>query len=227
VEWDQGLIDRLDLAFNESQVCGLQFDQARAEARLLVEVLALPEVGPIDPDPRRVVVFSDVPVVEVVLRRDDVPNLGPVLPLASLDEVESFFASLEQADAMYGWSFFDVEDPGESWDVSPSLVLPGCTEDPPVHTMLWFTECGRPGSGDEWERYFLQGVIRFNDLRVERADGRPVSVEEFAADGRRWWDAFQGHDARLSGDAQKQASASAAAWRTWGGTSVMVPGTPD
>jgi hypothetical protein len=57
VEWDQGLIDRLDLAFNESQVCGLHFDQARAEARLLVEVLALPQVGLTDPDPRRVVVF--------------------------------------------------------------------------------------------------------------------------------------------------------------------------
>jgi hypothetical protein len=226
VEWNQDLIDRLDLAFNESQVCGLQFDQARAEARLFVEVLALPEVGPIDPDPRRVVVFSDVSVVEVVLRRDDVSDLGPVLPLASLDAVESFFASLGQADAMYGWSFVDVEDPGENWNVSPSLVLQGSTGDTPVHTMRWFTECGRPVSGDVWERYFLQGVIRFNDLRVERADGRPVSIEEFTADGRRWWDAFERHDARLSSEAQKQASASAAAWRRWGGTFVMVPGKP-
>lgn len=173
IAWSWPLGHRLDLAFNESQVCGLQFDHERAEARLFVEVLALPEVGPIDPDPRRVAVFSDVSVVEVVLRRDDVSDLGPVLALASLDAVESFFVSLGQADAMYGWSFFDVEDPGEKWNVSPSLVLQGSAADAPVHTMLWSTECGRPGSGDEWECYFLQGVIRFSDLRVERADGRP------------------------------------------------------
>jgi hypothetical protein len=54
VEWNRKLVDQLDLAFNESTVCGLQFDESAAEARLLVEVLALPEVGPIDRDPRRV-----------------------------------------------------------------------------------------------------------------------------------------------------------------------------
>jgi hypothetical protein len=154
-----------------------------------------------------------VSVVELVLRRDEEPDLGPVLPLASLDAVESFFASLEQADAMCGWSFFDVEAPGVRWNVSPSLVLRGSTEVASAHTMRWFTECARPVPRDGCERYFLQGVIRFNDLRVERADGRPVSVEEFTADARRWWEAFRGHDPRLSTEAQTQANANAASWR--------------
>jgi hypothetical protein len=60
VEWDQGLIDRLDLALNESTVCGLRYDAEHGEARLLVEVETLPEVGSIDQDPRRAIVLSSV-----------------------------------------------------------------------------------------------------------------------------------------------------------------------
>ena len=40
------------------------------EARLLVEVEALPEVGPIDPDPRRAIVMSSVESIEVTVRSD-------------------------------------------------------------------------------------------------------------------------------------------------------------
>lgn len=220
VEWGRELADRLDLALNESQVCGLSFDADAAEARLLVEVLALPEAGPIDRDPRRVLALSGVASIEVILRADRDDGLGPVLPLESLDALEEFFTSLGQADAMYGWKFIDRGDAGEVWDVPASLSAMS-SEPQAGHTLHWFTECGRPGPEKDWERFFLQGVIRFGNLRVERAEARPVSLEEFAADGRRWWDAFERRDFRLSGDAQLQAQAGAASWRSWGGTSVM------
>lgn len=110
MEWGQELVDQLDLALNESQAGGLRFDADAAEARLLIEVLALPEVGPIDRDPRRVLVLSGVSSIEVILRADRGGALGPVLPLESLDALERFFTSLAQADAMYGWSFIDVEN---------------------------------------------------------------------------------------------------------------------
>jgi hypothetical protein len=45
VNWDQWFVDLLDLALNESRVCGLQYDAEAAEARLRLEVLALPETG--------------------------------------------------------------------------------------------------------------------------------------------------------------------------------------
>jgi len=220
--WEQSLVDQLDLAFNEATVCGLAFDSETCEARLIVEVLALPEAGPIDNDPRRIVVFSEVSSVEVILRADTDP-LGPVLPLASLAELEAFFASLGQADAMYGWTFVDIADPGENWCTVPSLTM-GAAAGASEHSIHWFTECGRAGANEDWERYFLQGVVRFGALRVERADGRSVAVEDFVADARRWWDAFQGRDPRLSTDAQQQARTAAKTWRDWGGTAVMVPG---
>lgn len=70
------------------------------------------------------------------------------------------------------------------------------------HTLHWFAECGRQGPGEGWERFLLQGVVRFGSVRVERAGGGPVPVEEFAAGTRRWWDAFGRGDPRLSADAQ-------------------------
>jgi hypothetical protein len=193
---------------------------------VLLEVLALPEIGPIDPDPRRVMVLSEVSSMEVTLRREMRSEPGPVLPLESLDALETFFASLGNADAMYGWSFIDVADVSDNWKASPSLVEQ-TTRQQASHTLHWFTECGRPGAEDTWERYGLQGVIHFESLRVERADSRPVPLEEFEADARRWWKAFNGHDARLSSEAQQRAQVGVASWRAWGGTSVLVPGKPE
>jgi hypothetical protein len=214
VEWDQGLVDRLDLALNESTVCGLRYDADVGEARLLIEVDALPEAGPIDPDPRRVVVMSSVESIEVTVRRDRVDGYGPVLPLASFDGLERFFAGLSWAHPMYGWEFADVADLGPAWQVEPSLrVGPG--RGLASHSLRWFTECGSVDRAGEPRSYVLQGVVWFAELRIERADARPVSLEEFAADARRWWDAFARRDARVSVAAQRQAHAGAASWRSW------------
>ena len=217
MEWDRELVHRLDDALNESQVCGLSFDAEAAEARLFLEVLALPETGPIDRDLRRVLILSGALSSEVILRaaRDDA--LGPVLPLESLDALGRFFSSLGQANAMYGWEFIDRESVGEEWNAPASLTTTSSGPQPAGHTVHWFTECGRPGSEEDWERYLLQGVIRFGDLRIERADARPVSLEEFVADGRRWWVALRSGDSRMSSDAQQLAQACAASWRSWGG----------
>ncbi len=224
VNWDQWFVDLLDLALNESRVCGLQFDAEAAEARLRLEVLALPETGPTDPDPRRVVVLSGVPAIEVTLRTEGSGGLGPVLPVGSLDELETFFARLSWAHEMYGWAFVDIEDPGDIWAAVPSLVERGRPH-AAAHTLRWFTECGQMLSEDQGASYLLQGMIRFDDLRVERADGSPVPVEEeFLADASRWWKAFEARDSRLSADAQRRAGAVALSWRTWKGSSVVVPG---
>jgi hypothetical protein len=214
VEWDQGLIDQLDLALNESTVCGLRYDADLDEARLLIEVEALPEVGPIDRDPSRAVVMSSVESIEVTVRSDRVGGYGPVVPVGSLDDLEQFFAGLSYAHPMYGWEFVDVAVPGPAWQVEPSLrVRPG--RGVAAHSLRWFTECGSAGRTGEQRSYVLQGVVRFAQLRIERADARPEPLEEFVADARRWWDAFQRRDARVSVDAQRQAQAGAASWRSW------------
>jgi hypothetical protein len=224
VEWDRGLIDRLDLALNESTVCGLRYDAERGEARLLVEVEALPEVGPIDRDPRRFIVLSSVESIEVTVRSDRVDGYGPVLPLGSLDDLEQFFAGLSWAHPMYGWEFVDVPDPGPAWQVEPSLRVKrggGVA----AHSLRWFTECGSTGrDGEPGSSFVLHGVVWFAELRVERADGSSVPIEQFLADGARWWKAFRGRDSRLSAQGQQAAASASLSWRDWPAPgSTIVP----
>jgi hypothetical protein len=218
MDWEQSRIDRLDLALNESTVCGLRCDAERGEVRLLVEVVALPETGPVDHDPRRVIVLSSVASVHVTLRAEHAgehDEYGPVLPVASLDELELFFARLDRAHPMYGWEFIDVVDLPEAWRVQPSLhmrVGPGDG----MHSLRWFTECRSTVRTGEPEDYVLQGVIRFDDLAVERADGSTLPLEHFLDDGARWWQAFRAHDRRLSTQSQHAASEVSMRWRQWG-----------
>jgi hypothetical protein len=223
VEWDQGLIDRLDLALNESRVCGLRHDAKRGEARLLVEVEGLPEVGVIDRDPRRAIVMSSVDSIEVTVRGDRAGGYGPVLPLGSLDDLEQFFAGLSWAHPMYGWEFVDVADLGPAWQVEPSLrVGPG--RGVAAHSLRWFTECGSAGGAREPECYVLQGVVWFAGLRVERADGSNVPLRDFLADGARWWKAFGEGDGRLSVQGQRHAASASLRWRHWPAPgSAIVP----
>jgi hypothetical protein len=222
MEWDQGLIDRLDLALNESTVCGLRYDAERGEARLLVEVEALPEVGSIDRDPRRAIVLSSVESIEVTVRSDRVGGYGPVLPLGSLDDVEQFFAGLSWAHPMYGWEFVDVSDPGPAWQVEPSLRVRS-QGGVAAHSLRWFTECGS-ADGTGGPGYVLQGVAWFAELRVERADGSIVPLEVFLADGARWWKAFREGDGRLSVHGQREAASASLRWRHWPApSSVIVP----
>lgn len=63
----------------------------------------------------------------------------------------------------------------------------------------------RRTEGDASAAYLIEGTVTFRDLEVLRADGTPLRLEEFAADGRRHWQAMYGHDARLSGEAQQAA----------------------
>ena len=213
-------MDGLDLALNESTVCGVRYDAEQGEARLLVEVEALPEVGPIDLDPRRAIVFSSVAAIDVTLRVDR-GDYGPVLPLGALDDLEQFFAGLSWGHAMYGWDFVDVTDLNEAWQVEPSLSVRVGSGDG-THSLRWFVECGSAALSGDPESYVLQGVVWFDDLRIERADGTSMPVDRFLADGARWWKTFREGDSRLSAHAQKDAGAASLKWRQWSATDSTI-----
>lgn len=213
VEWDQRTVDGLDLALNESTICGLYFDPVSGVARLLLEVLALPEVGPIDPDPRRVLLLAGTSRIDVTLRRVLPQLTGPAITLDSLEDVEQFFASVTLPGQMTGWSFIDLADAGEDWDSTPRLSITGGSAEG-KHTLHWFSESGRPAFDGGYDFFILQGVVHFDDLSIERADGRSVTLEDFAADGHRWWSAMYAGDPRLSGDAQQRAQSTSLSWRT-------------
>ncbi|BEP15642.1 hypothetical protein acdb102_39530 [Acidothermaceae bacterium B102] len=147
-------------------------------------------------------------VCRLLLEVDSLPEVGP------LDALNEFFGSLTLTGAMYGWDFIDDdEDPTLKWADAPSLML---TLDarPAEHQLYWFTECSITGADEEFTRYFLQGLIRFRAVAVQRADGSTMSVAELVDDANRWWRAFREHDPRVTVEAQRTAGARAASWRT-------------
>ncbi|MEZ5244969.1 MAG: hypothetical protein R2707_07725 [Acidimicrobiales bacterium] len=95
--------------------------------------------------------------------------------------------------SVYGWEFFDTPD--EHWTRwSNRLSLdeqwtPGVS----AHTIELFQEGHIDGSD-----HHLDFRAWFDRLEVHAEDGRPISLDEFAAGGKRWWDAMNAGDVRTS-----------------------------
>lgn len=210
----------MEVALNEADVVGIRMGNAPAVVDVLLHVLALPSEGPIDPDPRRVLQLHGVGELLVLLRHDSaIDGYGPPQPLRDLDAVEEFFASLSRVDAMYGWRFFDEPSLVADWpsDVSLRLDLGGA----PGHTFYWFAECWR-GEGNHVESFCLEGTSR-DQPRALRADRTEQAVDDFVADGHRWWEALRALDPRLSTEAQQEWGDRALRWR--GRDDIAVMGT--
>jgi len=187
VVWDEQFRNGLETALNEAEVVGLRIASSDSACELLLHVCAQSEQGAKDSDSRRVLRLLRATRIRVLLREDRQGGYGPAIPLAGLDEVESFFASLGGWDAMYGWEFLDCPSRTGDWPTEPSLtvdVRPG----PSPHSLFWFTECWRPDDA----RYCIEGTVDFDDLEVTHADGAREPLEEFVAAGRRWWDVLFG-----------------------------------
>jgi len=222
VQWDDEMRESVEVALNEADVLGIRLDASGAWCDLLLHVLALPENGPIDSDARRILRLTSPTQINVLLRRDQTGSTGygPVIPLASLDAVEEFFASLSRTDSMYGWKFLDDPARIHSWPAQPSLTLQ-VRSGAGSHSLFWFNECGRE-EDDTYIAYCLEGTVTFEDLEVLRADGTPQPLAEFAGDGRRYWEGLHGHDARLSTEAQRAAQNVTPTWRPYTRNAVTV-----
>jgi hypothetical protein len=115
--------------------------------------------------------------------------------------------------------------PKEGFPAEPSLEMTAGAPQA-AHSLRWFTECGRDEPRGQ-VAYVLGGVVWFDSLRVERADGTAVDTATFAADGARWWDAFFAKDTRTSVEAQREHAAHALHWRSADGNrSATIPGRP-
>ncbi|MEU8006301.1 hypothetical protein AB0B66_34525 [Catellatospora sp. NPDC049111] len=201
---DRSLLEGCNVALNESDVVGLRVNWPARTVRLLLHVLAMPEEGPIDADTRRALVFTGVSLMRVLLRRDRTRtasrDYGHPIELADADAADAFLASVSRSDPMYGWRFLDDPELTRDWPATASLMLAGTG--PATHTMYWFCECAREEPGGDTE-YCIEGDIHFQRLSVERADGSPVPLASFAADGRRWWHGLHSGDPRVSTEAQR------------------------
>lgn len=181
----------LGVALNEASLLGFELDAERALARATFAVLALPaDGGPMPADARVQLLFRPVGRLAVSLRagRWDDPA-APVVPLTLeglLPAVQSFGGL-----PVYGWEFFDTADHEMAqWGDRLSLDWRASTDDGFRHSVALFQE----GS----DRH-LDLCVWFDTLEARRPDGQVLPLDEFAAAGKRWWDAFYAHDPRTRG----------------------------
>lgn len=218
---DRNERERLEAALNEATVCGLRSPRS-GEVRVLLEVSALPETGPIDPDPRQELVFHGVTGLDVVLRRTTIDGDGPAIALADLEEADAFLGSLACGGPMHGWRFIDAPELTSDWPAAPSLST-RLAAAPAPHTFYWFNECARHANGST-DSFCIEGTITFEDLGVLRADGEVQALTDFIDDRVRWWTAFNEGDPRVSVDAQSTAQSPGRVWRDWPGIPVPPAG---
>jgi hypothetical protein len=205
VQWDTQTRTAVEAALNEADVLGIRLAQADDWCDVLVHVLALPETGPLDPDARRILRLFSPAQVKVLLREDRVEpaGYGPVIALPGLEAVEDFFGSLSWSGSMYGWRFLDSPSLTHDWPAQPSLAL-DIRPETGSHSLYWFNECGAQ-EADRITAYRIEGTVTFADLEVRRADGAVEPLDEFIADGVRYWRALHSRDPRLSVEAQRSA----------------------
>lgn len=140
------------------------------------------------------------------------PALGEPVPLVDVEAADRWLASMTYVESMYGWCFVDTEAFRGGWPDTPSLVVQTRrARGHRSHSLYWFAECndGHQPPG----RYLIEGVVYFDYLHVERADGTHITAQAFADDGTRWWQAFRAGEDRVNVAAQRQAGSSTPRWR--------------
>lgn len=140
VQWDEETRGAVEVALNEADVLGIRLEQSGAWCDLLLHVLALPEAGPPDLDPRRILRLISPAQVRVLLRRQQAGpgRYGPAITLAGLDAVEDFFASLSWSGSISGWRFLDDLSLVRDWPGRPSLAI-GVRPVVGSHSLFWFS----------------------------------------------------------------------------------------
>jgi hypothetical protein len=184
---DSDAAAELGVAFNEADLLGAEYDAGRNLVATTFAVLTLPDDESPEPtDRRRQIIFSNVG--RIVARLCEARSEAPPIPFAINDllaVVQSF-----GGQPVYGWQFINPEAPGfECWPHRPSLLL-----EPPggsLENRIALFQEGGDRDLDLW--------IYFEDLSIRDPLGATISIAEFTAGGRRWWDALHAGDPRTQG----------------------------
>lgn len=189
--WDE-LRSELDVALNEADLLGLEVDAQRRIAAATFRVLTLPPDGSPSDDSRVQMLFRPVGRGAASLRKgcwDDAS--AEVIPfrLADLLSVVQSFGGRP----IYGWEFFDrPQEELAHWGDRLSLDWRSGAEGLSRSIRVF-------QSGGEGPPRHLDVCVWFDELAVRRPDGVFLALEEFAAAGKRWWDAFNAGDQRTAG----------------------------
>src|SRR5690606_38158918 len=135
-------------------------------------------------------VFRSVGRLAVSLRGgrwDD--RMAPVLPIT----IDNLLSTVQSFGGLpiYGWDFIDTaEQEMAQWGDRLSLDWRSPGSVGLRHSLALFQD-GR-------DRH-LDLCVWFDTLEVRRPDGTSLPLEEVAAGGKRWWDAFFANDPRTQG----------------------------
>ena len=189
--WDD-IKHQLDVALNEADLLGVEVNPARRIAAATFRVLTLPVDGPPPEDSRVQILFRPVGRIVASLRNgrwdDAAAEVVPFEVTDLLPVVQRFGGR-----PIYGWEFFDVHDKELSrWGQRLSLDWRSGS-DGVSRSVTVFQESARHAD------QHLDVCIWFDELEVRRPDGSVLSLEEFAAGGKRWWDAMYAGDKRTQG----------------------------
>ena len=155
---------------------------------------------PLAQDTRRIIVLSRPSLIEVVLQQSTGPDLGPAIPLSDIEAVNAFLLSVTWSDDMYGWPSLDGSTEARNkWPspISLAIEIPDGSTD---HSLYLFAECGWNRGDDDCASFFLQGIVTFGEMEVQRADGDNEPVAEFIGDADRWWAALGSRNDRVSSE---------------------------
>jgi hypothetical protein len=190
-DWEEQR-NELGVALNEADLLGFEVDAGRRIAAATFGVLSLPPEGPPAEDRRVQMLFRPIGRVAASLRNglwnDEQAEVVQFLLSELLDVVRSF-----GGQPIYGWEFFDTHDKELSrWGDRLSLDWRSGSDGLSRSIAVF------QASGAGPDRH-LDLCVWFDDLEVRRPDGTVVPLEEFAAGGRRWWDAMYAGDKRTEG----------------------------
>jgi hypothetical protein len=180
----------LDTALNEATLLGLEVRPDGSLAGATLAVLSLPPDGSPPEDPRVQLQFAPVGRVVASLRLgswDDYKAQVVPFPLSKLLEIVQEFGG----QPIYGSEFVDVHDAALAGMAGRhSLDFLGGPAG-----MTHSIRLSQEGSGK-----YLDICLWFDHLRILRPPvWEPVSLEEFIAGGKRWWDGLHAGDPRTVG----------------------------
>lgn len=182
-------IDGLGVALNEATLLGFEVSEKDRVAAVTFEVLSLPEFGNPPSDSRVLFVFAPVGRIAASLRLgrwDD--NTAQVVPFT----IDQLFDVVQDfgGQPIHGWKFFDVDhEQIKRWVERLSL---DCLWEPKSlsHSITLFQE----GNGKH-----LDICLWFDDFIITDPKGNEISLPNFIAGGKRWWDGLYSGDKRTNG----------------------------
>ena len=184
----------IGVALNEATLLGAEYAAERNVVALTFSVLTLSdEHSPEPSDPRRQILLTKVGRVVAALRESRWDDLAAASVAFGADDLLTIVQSFGGLP-VYGWEFVNHDDRAlDHWAGHASLVF-----EPSGGSLQNRISLFQEGHSQKGDRH-LDLWIWFEDLIIRDPLGAYITLSDFTAGGRRWWDALYAGDSRTQG----------------------------